>query len=121
MILHGKEIRFAFTVSAYAALAEECPEHDGTRFGSVYVNAGTGEKVRLAQLLVYAMADGYDRNMALWNQGHKPQCLTYEEIDSLKVSELMEAAAEAFRAIREDMAPSVEVEPGKKKEDVTSS
>lgn len=121
MILHGKEIRFAFTVSAYAALAEECPEHDGFRFADVYVAAKNGERVRLAQLLVYSMADGYDRNMALWKPGYQPQRLTCEEIDSLKVSELIEAAGEAFRAIREDMAPSVEVKPGKKKEDVTSS
>ena len=115
MEIFGQEYGFALTVGGSAEIAELCPGGDMARMTEI-LSRSYFETVDFTAKFCAIMAKGYDdmQRFSGVQIGHAP--LTPEMVKALPTEKFREVQAAAQAAFRGDTAPSVEVEPSKKKE-----
>lgn len=115
MVINGKERGFLLTIGASAEISDLCPQGDLARLNEVF-DQPYAKQIRATAKLIAAMSRGYENQKRYEDPSYEPDALTVDEIlalDTATFQELTHAAMEQFRA---DQKPTVEVEPGKKKE-----
>ena len=116
MIIHGREIRFRFTVGAAEDLSRLCPDGSIANIGKLLSQGSFAARMEATRSFVAILAKGWDDAAAFEAPGTKPQSLSSAELRSLSAPELTKLADEAMAAFLGDQTPTVEVEPEKKAE-----
>lgn len=115
MEIFGHEYGFLLTVGASAEVAELCPGGDLAKIGEA-LSGRFADTVEVTSRFVVAMAAGYDAARAFAGEPVEHPPLTVEMLKALSFAKFKEVQAAAMASFRGDTAPSVELEPSKKKE-----
>lgn len=116
MIIHNREVNFAFTVGAATELSELAPDGDISRLSEVLDSKSLAVRMDASMRLIAALSRGYEERAAYDTPSYQPAPLTLEELRTLDLNTVTELVREAFTAISRDRQTTVEVEPehGKK-------
>ena len=113
MEYRGREIKFLRTIQATCEIADECPEGEISKVGSLFTGS-THYVTRNMAMLIHVLNKGYEERKAFDEEGYKPNVISINELmlmdDNDKFNELFAEAAAAFYK----ETPTVEVEPPKK-------
>ena len=114
MKIFGEDYGFMLTIGASAAIAKLCPDGDISRMSEV-IGGNYADAVNFSAKFIVAMANGYDEKKRFDGEevSHKP--LTIDMVMALPGSIFTEVQAAALAAFGEDIKPSVETKPSKKK------
>ena len=108
MLIHGREIGFAFTVGASAEVAKMCPNNDITRIGEV-LGADFVKNVEISTALILLLNDGYVGIEKL--MGREAERITRDEILLLTPAELNAVVAHIMHTMAGDSHREVEATP----------
>lgn len=115
MEIFGHDYGFLLTVGASAEVAELCPGGDLAKIGEA-LTGRFADTIEITARFIVAMAAGYDAAQAFSGVQIGHPALTAEMVKALPMPKFKEVQAAAMASFRGDMAPTVEVEPSKKKE-----
>ena len=116
MIIHGREIGLRLTLGAALEIAKLTPHGSIDEIGEVLGAGSFAEQLDLIMRFVAAMSNGYEAARAFEEPGYAKRPLTYEELQTLDMSELRTLQHAAFAAFSQDTKTEVEVEESKKEE-----
>lgn len=108
MLIHGREIGFAFTVGASAEVAKLCPNNDITRIGEV-LGPDFVKNVEISTTLILLLNDGHVGIEKL--MGRDAERITREEIMLLTPAELNAVTAHIMQTMAGDSHREVEAAP----------
>ena len=114
MKIFGEDYGFMLTIGASAEIAKLCPDGDISRMSEV-IGGNYADAVNFSAKFIVAMANGYDEKKRFDGEevSHRP--LTIDMVMALPGSIFTEVQAAALVAFGEDIKPSVETKPSKKK------
>lgn len=108
MLIHGREIGFAFTVGASAEVAKLCPNNDITRIGEV-LGPDFAKNVEISTTLILLLNDGHVGIEKL--MGREAERITREEIMLLTPAEFNAVTAHIMQTMAGDSRGEVEATP----------
>ena len=116
MIIHGREIGLRLTLGAALKIAKLTPHQSIEEIGEVLGAASFAEQLDLIMRFVEAMSQGYEEARAFEEPGYLKRPLTYDEVQTLDMSDLTVLQHEALAAFYGDSKTEVEVEEPKKED-----
>lgn len=114
MKIFGEDYGFMLTIGASAEIAKLCPDGDISRMSEV-IGGNYADAVNFSARFIVAMANGYDDKKRFDGEEVTHRPLTVEMIMALPGNLFAEIQTVALAAFGEDVKPSVETKPSKKK------
>ena len=114
MFVHGREVKFKFTIGASIEVARMCKDGKLENIGSIF--EGTYEEVaHNNNMFIIALHKGYIDSMKYEDPKYDEQLLTEDEILVLDNKDYEKLQDEAYAAYYGDSKRNVETEPVKTK------
>jgi len=112
MILHGREVRLAYTVGAMQDISRLCPDNDIRRIGEIFPADETspldlGIVVKFVSILSY-----WGEEKRRWEEpGYERKPFTVEELNTFPGRTINELLMLGLKTMNEDSEQTVETEP----------
>lgn len=117
MILHGRELKFKYTILSTKELANLCKDHDIKKLGELLQSDDTVEQFNTACSVIIALSNGYEKAKHFNDPEYTPRPITMEELETLTPDEFSDVLNCAMDAMNEK--ETVEIDPVKGKKAVT--
>lgn len=115
MRIHGKERKFLFGIGSFGVVAELCEDNDVTKIGKL-LGGNDLQQLHIFSRLAVSMNHDYEYSKIYEeDRGYTPDCLTEQELRTIRPSKLPELKAEIMEAINAGLSREVETEENQEK------
>ncbi len=115
MRIHGKERKFLFGIGSFGVVAELCEDNDVTKIGKL-LGGNDLQQLRVFSRLALSMNHDYEYSRIYEeDRNYTPDCLTEQELRTLRPSRLPALKAEIMEAIDAGLSREVETEENREK------